>query len=56
MVRDINLTHEELGDTRSERRRTRNPDFRRTIEHRLELMEHMLAAIRQAQAEAITPG
>ncbi len=67
MVRAVNLTYEELdelkrmlrrglGDTRSERRRTRNPGFRRKIEHRLELMAHMLTAIHQAQAEVITPG
>ena len=67
MLRDITVSTEELrelkrmlrrelGDTRSERRRTRNPGFRRQVEKRLELMEHMLQTVYLAEAEVITPG
>ena len=60
MVRGIMLTDEELGileellrqelgNTRSEYRRTRNPDFRSGIQHRMKLERHILQTIEQAR-------
>lgn len=35
----------DLGDTHTEHRRTRNPDFREGLEHRISLMERLLEKI-----------
>ena len=39
------LLRSELKDAHSELRRTRNPQFREQIRHRMELAEHLLGVI-----------
>ncbi len=58
MAYGINLTDEEfrlledllrreLTDTRSEHRRTRNPEFRSQIEHQLDLLRRLLVTMEE---------
>ncbi len=60
MAYGINLTDEELaflagllrremGDIRSEHRRTRNPDFRSQIEHTMKLQRRIFKTIEEAR-------
>ncbi len=49
-----NLLNREIYETRSEHRRTRNPEFRSQIERRIELQEHILKTIQQAKMRAPT--
>lgn len=64
MAYGLNLSEEELellermllgeeGDIRSEHRRTRNPEFRSEIEHRMELQHRILDSIEQAKRRVV---
>lgn len=49
------VLRQEIDNTRNELRRTRNPEYRDAVHHRMTLAEHMLELIGQASAAGHVP-